>query len=175
MGQVYKARDLRLDRTVALKFLPPWKRGVSRDRRQLTEEAKCASALNHANIVTIYEIAEYRRVNFIVMEYVVGDTLERVIPSGGLPVEQAVDYALQISAALAAAHAAGILHGDLKPRNIMVTDQGRVKLLDFGLAKALTSWVGDQNEGDRSISRLATRPSNATGSTCASTTSTCRS
>jgi serine/threonine protein kinase len=150
MGQVYKARDLRLDRTVALKFLPPWKRGDSRDRRQLTQEAKCASALNHSNIVTVYEIAEHDGVNFIVMEYVAGDMLEGLIPPGGLPVEQAVHYALQIAAALAAAHAAGILHGDLKPRNIMVTDQGRVKLLDFGLAKVLTSWADDHDAGEPS-------------------------
>lgn len=146
MGQVYKAQDLRLDRTVALKFLPPWKRGDSNERRQLTQEAKCASALNHPNIVTVYEIAEHDGVNFIVMEYVAGDTLERLIPHVGWPVDQVLRYALEIADALAAAHAEGILHGDLKPGNIMVTRHDRIKLLDFGLARELTSWPAESSE-----------------------------
>ena len=140
MGQVYKAQDLRLSRTVALKFLPPWKRGDPKDRERLTREAKYASTLNHPNIVTIHDIAECDGVNFIVMEYVSGETLDRVIPPGGMPPDQMLEYATQIADALSAAHRAGILHGDLKPRNIMVSDSGRVKLLDFGLAKELTSW-----------------------------------
>ena len=143
MGQVYKAHDLRLARTVALKFLPPWKRGDPRDRNRLTQEAKYASALNHPNIVTIHDIAEHEGVNFIVMEHVPGETLDRVIAPQGMPVERALDYAIQIADALTAAHRAGIMHGDLKPRNIMVTDSGLVKLLDFGLAKELASGDGE--------------------------------
>ena len=104
MGQVYKAHDLRLARTVALKFLPPWKRGDPTDRNRLTREAKYASALNHPNIVTIYDIAEYEGVNFIVMEHVPGETLDRLIAPQGMAVSQALDYAIQIADALTAAH-----------------------------------------------------------------------
>jgi serine/threonine protein kinase len=139
MGQVYKARDLRLARTVALKFLPPWKRGDSKDRDRLTLEAKYASALNHPNIVTVHDIAEYEGVSFIVMEHVSGETLDRRIAPEGMPVAQALEYATQIADALTAAHGNGILHGDLKPRNIMITDSRRIKLLDFGLAKELAT------------------------------------
>jgi serine/threonine protein kinase len=155
MGQVYKGRDLRLDRTVALKFLPPWKRGDPNDRRRLIQEAKCASALNHPNIVTVHEIAEHDGVNFIVMEYVAGDTLERLIPHVGWPIDQTLRYALEIADALAAAHAEGILHGDLKPGNIMVTRQDRIKLLDFGLARELASWPLQSGEEEAS-ERLGT-------------------
>ncbi len=140
MGQIYRAHDLRLARIVALKFLPPWKRGHPQDRDQLIREAKFASTLNHPNIVTIHDIVEIDAVNFIVMEYVAGETLDRLIAPQGMPVGQALGYAIQIADALTAAHLAGIMHGDLKPSNIMVTDSGRVKLLDFGLAKELASW-----------------------------------
>jgi serine/threonine protein kinase len=145
MGQVYKAHDTILDRTVALKLLPPYVRSDARARQRLVREAKTASALNHPNIVTIHEIAhdEKEDVDFIVMEYVIGKTLGVLIPPEGLAVERALDYAKQIADALAAAHGAGILHGDLKPVNLMVTEQGRVKLLDFGLARARTGEQGD--------------------------------
>jgi serine/threonine protein kinase len=138
MGQVYKARDTILDRTVALKLLPLYVRTDARARQRLVREAKTASALNHPNIVTIHEIAhdEKEDVDFIVMEHVLGKTLAALIPPTGLSVERALDYAKQIAEALVAAHGASVLHGDLKPVNIMVTEQGHVKLLDFGLAKA---------------------------------------
>jgi serine/threonine protein kinase len=137
MGQLYKAMDLDLDRIVAAKLLAPWVTGVIGFRERLLYEAKCASALNHPNIVTVHELVCEKGVDFIVMEYVQGTTLQRLIPPGGLSVELALDYAIEITAALETAHAAGILHGDLKPLNIMVTDDNRVKLLDFGLARAL--------------------------------------
>ncbi len=133
MGVVYKARDTRLNRSVALKLLAAG--AVTDDqRRRFLQEAQSASALNHPNIVTVYEIAGEGDREFIAMEYVAGRTLESLI--GKLTLSTAVEYAIQIADALAAAHAAGIVHRDLKPGNLMVTDSGRVKVLDFGLAKA---------------------------------------
>ena len=135
MGVVYKARDRHLDRLVAIKLLPPDK-VADRDRRlRFVQEAKTASALNHPGIVTIHDIAQHEGVDFIAMEFVPGRTLERVLPPRGLGLNEAVDYAMQIGDALAAAHAAGIVHRDLKPSNVVVTEQGRIRILDFGLAK----------------------------------------
>ena len=137
MGVVYKARDTHLDRLVAIKLLPPDK-VADRDRRlRFVQEAKTASALNHPGIVTIHDIAQHDGVDFIAMEFVPGRTLDRIIPSRGLGLNEAVDYAMQIGDALTAAHAAGIVHRDLKPSNVVVTEQGRIRILDFGLAKLL--------------------------------------
>jgi Tol biopolymer transport system component/tRNA A-37 threonylcarbamoyl transferase component Bud32 len=137
MGVVYKARDLQLGRFVALKFLPANRLADPQRRRRFLTEAKAVSALNHANIVTIHEIAQAEALDFIVMEYIAGTSLDRLIPKTGLPVEEALNYAAEIADALAAAHTAGILHRDLKPGNVMVTTAGHAKLLDFGLAKLL--------------------------------------
>ena len=135
MGEVYRARDTRLKREVALKVLPPkWMADAERKRR-FEQEARAASALNHPNIVTIHEIDQVDGVNFIAMEYVAGKTLDQVIPKQGLPVQEALKYAIEIAGALAAAHGAGIVHRDIKPSNVMVTGTGQVKVLDFGLAK----------------------------------------
>ena len=134
MGLVYKARDSRLERLVAIKVLPAWAMGDPHSRQRLLEEARCASALNHPGIVTVHEIAQDKNVDFIVMEYVPGETLDRLIPARGLPVPRVLNLALQMADGLSAAHEAGILHGDLKPSNIIITDEGRTKLLDFGLA-----------------------------------------
>jgi len=137
MGVVYKARDTHLDRLVAIKILPADK-VADRDRRlRFAQEAKSASALNHPGIVTIHDIAQHEGIDFIVMELVPGRTLDRVIPRHGLGLTETLDYAVQIADALAAAHAAGIVHRDLKPANVIVTDQGRIKVLDFGLAKLI--------------------------------------
>jgi serine/threonine protein kinase/Tol biopolymer transport system component len=135
MGVVYKARDLRLNRLVALKVLPP--AAVSDPARQsrFQQEAQAASALNHPNIVTIYEIDSAGDVVFIAMEYVDGRTLDKLIPPKGLRYSEALQYAVQIAGALAAAHAAGIVHRDIKPANVMIAGKGAVKVLDFGLAK----------------------------------------
>jgi Tol biopolymer transport system component/tRNA A-37 threonylcarbamoyl transferase component Bud32 len=135
MGAVYKARDERLDRYVALKILPAETVSDPERRRRFEQEAKSASALNHPNIVTIYDIGQAEGVNFIAMEYVAGKTLDALIGPKGLPLKAALNFAVQIADGLGKAHAAGIVHRDLKPSNIMVTPDGLVKLLDFGLAK----------------------------------------
>jgi eukaryotic-like serine/threonine-protein kinase len=135
MGVVYKARDTHLDRLVAIKLLPPDK-VADRDRRlRFVQEAKTASALNHPGIVTIHDIAQHDGIDFIAMEFVPGRTLDHVIPPRGLGLNETVDYWIQIADALAAAHAAGVVHRDLKPSNVVVTEQGRIRILDFGLAK----------------------------------------
>jgi serine/threonine protein kinase len=134
---VYKARDTRLGRWVALKVLQPWAMGHAGFREQLIHEAQAASALNHPNIVTVHEVStDETGVCFIVMEYIAGHALNAVIPARGLPIRKALDVAMQVGDALRTAEAAGIIHGDLKPQNIMVTPKGQVKLLDFGLAHA---------------------------------------
>jgi serine/threonine protein kinase len=135
MGVVYKARDNQLDRFVAIKVLPREKL-TSPDRKlRFIQEAKSASALNHPNIITIYEIGNQDGIDFIAMEFIAGRTLDRVIPRDGLKIPDLLKYALPIADGLARAHAAGIVHRDLKPGNIMIGDDGQVKLLDFGLAK----------------------------------------
>lgn len=135
MGEVYKARDTRLHRVIALKTLPAEKVSDSERKRQFLIEARAASQLNHPNIVTIHDIFELNGAYFIAMECVAGATLEQVNARGGIPFDDAMKFALDIADALIAAHAAGIIHRDLKPANIMIADDGRVKLLDFGLAK----------------------------------------
>src|SRR5438477_7570726 len=135
MGVVYKARDTRLDRSVAIKVLPAERVADPERKRRFVQEAKAASALNHPNIITIYEIAREGDADFLVMEYVDGKTLGQLMGRKGLYFGEALKYAVQIADALAAAHAAGIVHRDLKPGNIMVTSKGLAKVLDFGLAK----------------------------------------
>src|SRR5437667_121527 len=135
MGDGYKARDPRLNRTVAIKALPAGSAGDTDRRRRFIQEAQSASGLNHPNIITIHDILSDGGDDYMVMELVAGKTLADLIPTGGLGVAKTLQYGTQISDALAAAHAAGIVHRDLKPGNVMVTDAGRVKVLDFGLAK----------------------------------------
>ena len=136
MGEVYKARDPRLNRLVAVKALPASAVGDPERRRRFLQEAQAASGLNHPNIITIHDILRDDQGNeYMVMELVAGQTLGETIPPGGLSVSRTLQYATQIADALAAAHAAGIVHRDLKPGNVMVTRTGRVKVLDFGLAK----------------------------------------
>jgi Tol biopolymer transport system component len=135
MGVVYKAEDTKLGRMVALKVLPPERVADPNRKRRFVQEARAASALNHPNIITIYDIDEAEGVHYIAMEHVEGKTLDRLIARHGLRVNEALKYAVQMAAALAKAHSAGIVHRDLKPTNVMVTDDGLVKVLDFGLAK----------------------------------------
>lgn len=147
MGEVYKAQDNRLNRFVAIKLLSQAKSDDHDRRRRFIQEAQAASALNHANIITIHDIVSEVDMSCIVMEFVGGKTLVDVIPNGGLRVPQVLSYSVQIADALSAAHAAGIVHRDLKPANIMVTAAGRVKVLDFGLAKLMeSSPLGQSND-----------------------------
>jgi Tol biopolymer transport system component len=135
MGVVYRAHDTRLGRDVALKVLPPDRVADPERRRRFEHEARAASALQHPNIVTIHDITQEDGRDLIVMELVSGQTLDRLIGRKGLKLGRALGYAIQIADGLAKAHTAGILHRDLKPSNIMVTGDGIVKILDFGLAK----------------------------------------
>jgi serine/threonine protein kinase len=133
MGKVYRARDTRLGRTVAIKLVEDLS-ADDRARARLVREAQHASALNHPNICTIYEIGEANGQPFIVMEDVEGRPLSDITPQDGFPVESVVGFGIQIADAVAHAHDHGIIHRDLKPSNVLITPEGRVKVLDFGLA-----------------------------------------
>ncbi len=141
MGIVYKAEDTRLHRLVALKFLPPQMSGNEDAKQRFMQEARAASALDHANICSIFDIGEApvpgsdTKQLFIVMAFYDGQTLKYRLQDGALPVAECVDIGSQLASGLQRAHAAGIVHRDMKPANIMVTDHGEVKILDFGVAK----------------------------------------
>jgi formylglycine-generating enzyme required for sulfatase activity/dienelactone hydrolase len=137
MGAVYRATDSRLNRTVAIKILPAHAATNPDRQRRFVQEAQSASALNHPNIVHIYDIDTADDVTFIAMEFVDGRALDAVIADSPIPMAQALDYAIQAAGALAAAHQAGIVHRDVKPANILVNRSGQVKVLDFGLAKLM--------------------------------------
>src|SRR5262245_60532585 len=135
MGEVYLARDTRLDRPVAIKLLPVDLATDPGRVRRFQQEARAASMLNHPNIVTIHELAESDGLRFIVSEYVEGKTLRVLLKEERLGVNEALDILIQTASAIGAANNAGIVHRDIKPENIMVRDDGYVKVLDFGLAK----------------------------------------
>src|SRR5215204_293959 len=135
MGAVYKAYDKKLQRVVALKVLPPEYVSQQDRRRRFYQEARAASALNHPHILTVYEVGEDDGKPYIAMEYVEGETLRNKIRSGGLPLKQILEIAIQIAEGLGKAHDAGIIHRDLKPENLMISRDGYAKILDFGLAK----------------------------------------
>jgi serine/threonine-protein kinase len=135
MGEVYLAEDTELERNVALKVLPPSMADDPERLERFKREARAVAALNHPNIVTIYNVEEEGGRRFLIMEHIDGDSLDRIVPPGGLPLAKVFDIAVPIADALAAAHERGIVHRDLKPANVMVTGDGRVKVLDLGLAK----------------------------------------
>lgn len=141
MGEVFRARDTRLNRDVALKVLPT---GISLDPARLErfeQEARAAAALNHPNILVVHDVGTERGIPYVVSELLEGQTLRHALDAGAVPTRKATDYALQIANGLAAAHARGIVHRDLKPENVFVTDDGRAKILDFGLAKLLDPYT----------------------------------
>ncbi|MDQ3254169.1 MAG: serine/threonine protein kinase, partial [Acidobacteriota bacterium] len=137
MGEVYLAHDTRLKRSVALKLLPSeWTRNEDRVRR-FEKEANAASALNHPNILTIYEVGQTDVANFIASEYIDGHTLREQMENTWMKLSDVLEVATQVASALAAAHTVGIVHRDIKPENIMVRKDGYIKVLDFGLAKLI--------------------------------------
>jgi eukaryotic-like serine/threonine-protein kinase len=155
MGEVYRARDSRLGRDVAIKLLPS-SFSADPDRLQrFAQEARAAAALNHPNILAIYDIGEWEGAPYIVSELLEGETLRSRLRNGPLPARKAVDYALQITRGLAAAHDKGIVHRDLKPENIFLTEDGRAKILDFGLAK-LTRPDQNDSSSDAATVQVAT-------------------
>jgi len=143
MGEVWKARDSRLGREVAVKVLSPEFSSDADRRNRFEQEARSALALNHPNIITIHEIGSSDSTIYIAMEFVDGRTLREVLGVGPLPTKRLLDLAVQIAEGLAKAHVAGIVHRDLKPENVMVSRDGVVKILDFGLAKLLKQPSGE--------------------------------
>jgi eukaryotic-like serine/threonine-protein kinase len=155
MGEVYRARDTRLGREVAVKVLPP---GFSEDAdrlRRFEQEARAASALNHPNILTVHDIGTQDGAPYVVSELLEGETLRERLSSGALSSRKAVDYAAQVARGLSAAHEKGIVHRDLKPENLFVTKDGRVKILDFGLAKLRGPTRRAARAHRRRLSRMA--------------------
>ncbi len=146
MGEVYRATDTRLHRTVAIKVLPHDKVADPERKRRFLQEARAASALNHPNIITLHDISHDGGIDFMVMEYVEGKSLDKLVTPKGLPINEAAGYCSQIASALAAAHAAGIVHRDIKPANVIVTAESQVKVLDFGLAKLMERASGPEGE-----------------------------
>src|ERR1700690_3067178 len=147
MGKVYRARDTRLSRDVALKVLPQSFAADEGLLRRFTQEAQSAGALNHPNILAIHDIGTHEGLPYMVSELLEGETLRKRLEKGKLSVAKTVDYARQIAAGLAAAHGRGITHRDIKPDNLFITKDGRVKILDFGLAKVqLGQRLGDGTE-----------------------------
>ena len=135
MGEVYRATDTRLDRTVAIKVLPEHLAADPQRRERFEREAKAVSSLNHSHICTLHDVGEQDGIHYLVMEYVEGDTLQQRLEKGRLSLDQALEYAIQIADALDKAHRQGVVHRDLKPGNIMITKSG-TKLLDFGIGEA---------------------------------------
>ena len=166
MGEVFLADDTRLDRKVTLKFLPADFPQNSERMRRFVQEAKSASALNHPNIITIYEIGETDNRRFIAAEYIEGETLREHSKGSPMPLPNALDAAIQIASALHAAHSAGIIHRDIKPENTMIRPDGLVKILDFGIAKLSESPAASKksnNEPDATTINFATTPGTIIG------------
>ncbi len=157
MGEVWEAEDSKLKRRVALKVLTPELAGHEDRLQRFQREAEAVAALNHPNIVTIHSVEEAGGMHFLTMELVEGQTLAEILPKGGFDLERFFEIAVPLAKAVTAAHQKGILHWDLKPANVMVTDEGHVKVLDFGLAGF------EQGPGDVGSSQLPTKGLTAPG------------
>ena len=157
MGEVYKARDTRLDRTVAIKTLPKHLAENPERKARFESEAKAISQLNHPNICTLYDVGEQDGIDYLVMEYIEGETLAERIARGPIPVDETVAIAKQIAEALEAGHEAGVIHRDLKPPNVKLKEDGTVKVLDYGLAKALEGEVSGGIDSELSQSPTLAR------------------
>src|SRR5499427_10404498 len=144
MGEVYKATDTRLNRTVAIKILPPHFADNPEMKQRFDREAQTVAALNHPNICTLHDVGRQGGIDFLVMEYLEGETLAARIQRGPMPLDEALKVAIQIADALEKAHGQGVTHRDLKPGNVMLTESG-AKLLDFGLAKHRPMMISAQN------------------------------
>jgi len=153
MGEVYRATDTKLQRDVALKVLPPDTAADPDRLARFQREARAVAALNHPHIVTIFSVEESDGIHFLTMELIEGQSLDRLMPPGGLPAAQIIEIAKAVADALSAAHEKGIVHRDLKPANVMVTHEGRVKILDFGLAKDVSA----QSFGDATLTSAQTQ------------------
>jgi eukaryotic-like serine/threonine-protein kinase len=151
MGEVYRALDTRLQRAVAIKILPAHLSSDLQLHGRFLREAQLISALQHPNVCAVYDIGSQDGIDFMVMEYLAGQTLDKLIPQGGLPVELSIQYAVQIAEALSSAHAAGVVHRDLKPSNILVEESGLVKVLDFGVAKLNSPVTPASNEAGTAL------------------------
>src|SRR5579864_9815121 len=146
MGEVYRAKDKRLRRTVALKVLPPHSVRTPSLQQRLEREAEAISSLNHPHICTLYDIGRQGEIDYLVMEFLEGETLAHRLKRGPLPLPEVLEFAIQIASALDTAHSKGIIHRDIKPANIFVVGRGQVKVLDFGLAKLKEAPLGSQFE-----------------------------
>src|SRR5205823_9134169 len=151
MGEVYLAEDTKLNRKVAIKVLPTALSQDAERLRRFEQEAQAASALNHPNILAVYDVGTHDGAPYVVSELLEGETLRQRIGGAALAQRRAIDYALQFAQGLAAAHERGIVHRDLKPDNLFITKDGRVKILDFGIAKLI------QPEGNASQTDIPTR------------------
>src|SRR5207248_10614022 len=155
MGEVYRARDTRLDRTVAIKVLPTHLSSNPDLKARFEREAKAISSLSHPHICTLHDVGHQDGIDFLVMEYLEGETLADRLEKGALPLKQALEYGIQVAEALEKAHKSGIVHRDLKPGNIMLTKSG-AKLMDFGLAKPTMGMAAMASDSVETMSRPLT-------------------
>jgi serine/threonine protein kinase len=146
MGEVYRARDTRLGRDVAVKVLPAEASHTPERLHRFEQEARLAGSLNHPNVLTLFDVGTHEGAPYLVTELLEGHTLREVLEAGPLPTRKVVEHAQQVARGLAAAHERGVVHRDLKPANVFVTKDGRVKILDFGLAKLTQPLPGEASQ-----------------------------
>src|SRR5262245_15610506 len=154
MGEVYRARDDRLSRDVAVKVLPGSFSSDPDRMRRFEQEARAAGQINHPNIMAVYDVGAYEGTPYIVSEYIEGETLRQVLDQGPFSPDRAIGLAIEIASGLAAAHAKGIVHRDLKPENLILLRDGRVKILDFGIAKLTRDGMGKVSDTGPTLANL---------------------